>query len=71
MSDPINPSHYKSGDIECIDAIQSAVLCKPAFQGYLVGNIIKYLWRYEMKGGVEDVKKARWYVDRLINQLEQ
>jgi hypothetical protein len=71
VSDPINPDHYRQGGIECIDAIKAATVNKPPFQGYLVGNVLKYCWRYESKGGIEDVRKARWYLDRLLSELER
>tara|TARA_R110002167_G_scaffold251543_2_gene457761 strand:- start:1327 stop:1692 length:366 start_codon:yes stop_codon:yes gene_type:complete len=65
-----SPSHYASGGIECIDAIQDS-MSEIAFKGYLKGNIQKYLWRYEMKGKpVEDLKKAQWYLNRLIESVE-
>lgn len=60
-----HPSHYTGGDIECIDAIRSA-LTPEQFEGYLRGNILKYLWRYPDKNGVEDLRKAQWYLNRLI-----
>lgn len=66
-----HPSHYTGGEIECIDAIESAVIGKGGFEGVCVANVIKYLWRYEAKGGVEDVKKAGWYLDRLVKILEK
>lgn len=65
--DNINPNHYK-GDIECIDAIKASMSAEQ-FKGYLKGNIQKYTWRYEQKNGVEDLKKAQWYLDRLIKEL--
>lgn len=68
--DAINPTHYKNGKVECIDAIESAVVGKSGPEAYNVGNIIKYLWRYEDKNGLEDVKKCRWYLERLISLLE-
>ena len=59
-----NPSHYTEGDIECIDAIQSA-LTDTEFRGYCKGNAIKYVWREGRKGdGNEDLKKAIWYLKR-------
>lgn len=70
VSDPINPDHYRQGDIECIDAIRAATTGKSGFEAYLVGNVTKYLWRYEMKAGLQDVMKARWYLDRLIQEME-
>jgi hypothetical protein len=65
-SDPVNPSHYKQGGIECIEAIKAAT--GDAFVGYVWGNVLKYLWRWPKKGGVDDLKKARWYLDRLIKE---
>lgn len=63
-----HPSHYTSGDIECIDAIKASMSIE-AFAGFLKGNIIKYMWRYEHKNGVEDLKKAQWYQNKLIELL--
>lgn len=60
-----NPSHYNKGGVECIDAIQSS-MTKEAFCGYLKGNVQKYMWRYENKGGVESLQKAQWYLNKLI-----
>lgn len=65
-----NPSHYASGDIECIDAIKAS-MTKEAFLGYLKGNIQKYVWRYEKKiNPVQDLKKARWYMERMVREME-
>jgi hypothetical protein len=66
-SDPINPDHYKQGGIECIEAIKAAT--GDGFIGYVWGNVLKYLWRWPKKGGVDDLKKARWYLDRLIKEV--
>jgi hypothetical protein len=66
-ADPINPSHYKQGGIECIEAIKAAL--GEGFPDYLRGNVIKYLWRYKEKGGVEDLRKSAWYLDRLIKEV--
>ena len=68
--DAVNsPSHYNTSGIECLDAIQAAT--GDGYQYYLQGNIIKYLWRYRYKGKpVEDLQKARFYLDRLILVLE-
>ena len=70
MSDPVNPSHYKDGDIECIDAIESS-MTPEAFAGYCKGNVQKYIWRYEKKDALTGLKKARWYLDRLIQKIEE
>ena len=63
-----NPSHYNKGGIECIDAIAAAT--GEGFEFYLQGNIMKYMWRYRYKNGTEDLKKARWYLDKLIKEVE-
>ena len=60
-----NPSHYNTGDIECIDGIRAS-MTEEAFKGYLKGNTEKYIWRYSYKNGLEDLEKARWYLDYLI-----
>ena len=54
--DVINPDHYKKGKVECIDAIESATVGKTGIEATDTGNIIKYLWRYESKNGLIDVK---------------
>lgn len=64
--DKINhPKYYTSGDIECIDALKAS-MSRDEFRGFLKGNVQKYIWRYSQKNGVEDLEKARWYLDRLI-----
>ena len=61
------PDHYNTGNIECIDAIEES-MSSIAFQGYLKGNCMKYLWRYDYKGKpVEDLQKAEWYLAKLLN----
>ena len=62
-----HPAHYTSGGIECIDCIKAAL--GENFIGFLMGNVIKYSYRYKRKNGVEDLKKARWYLDRAIKEL--
>lgn len=69
-NNPIEPDHYKTGSVECIDAMEAA-LSPDGFQGYLAGNVIKYVWRYRNKNGTEDLKKARWYLERLISSREE
>ena len=64
-----DPNQYTQGGVECIDAIEAA-LGAERFAGYCAGNVIKYVWRYRDKNGVEDLKKARWYLDRLIANAE-
>ena len=63
------PSHYNTGSIECIEGIQASMSAE-AFNGYLKGNCMKYLWRYDYKGKpVEDLQKAQWYLAELIKEL--
>lgn len=68
-SDAINPSHYTSGSIECIEAIEAS-MSADEFQGFLKGNCMKYLWRYRQKGGLQDLLKSEWYQTRLIAFVE-
>ncbi len=72
MNDNVNnPTHYTQGGIECIDALKAATVGKTGIEAICVANVIKYLWRYEKKNGLEDVKKAQWYINRLIQELKQ
>ena len=59
-----NPPHYNQAGIECLDAIEAAT--GEGYEFYLQGNILKYLWRYRYKNGLEDLKKAEFYLKRLI-----
>jgi hypothetical protein len=59
-----HPPHYNQKSVECIDAIESAT--DNGFEYYLQGNIIKYLWRYRYKNGLQDLKKASSSLNRLI-----
>jgi hypothetical protein len=69
MSDAINPDHYKQGGIECIEAMKAS-MTPEQFQGYLKGQVIKYLWRLGLKdSAVQDARKAAWYLDRMIMEL--
>ncbi len=69
MNTPINPDHYKQQSKETIDILKET-LSEAEFKGFLKGNIIKYLTRYEHKNGLEDLKKAEWYLGRLINEVD-
>ena len=60
-----HPPHYTQGGIECIEAIEAA-LTPEEFRGYIKGNAIKYIWREQHKGGDESMKKALWYLRRLL-----
>ena len=63
MADNVNsPDHYTQGDIEVIDYILDQKF------NYLEGNVIKYVSRYRSKGGIEDLRKAKWYLEKLIDE---
>ena len=64
-----HPSHYTQGGIECIEAIRASMTAD-GFCDYCKGNIIKYIWRWRDKGGVEDLRKASVYLNWLINAAE-
>lgn len=65
------PEHYASGNIECLEAIKSS-MSDLEFAGFLKGQIIKYIWRYDKKGHpITDLKKARFYLARLIYEMEE
>ena len=71
MKDNINPNHYKNGKVEAIDAIEAATVNKLGIEAVCVANVIKYLWRYEEKNGLEDIKKAHWYLQKLITHYNE
>ena len=72
VPDMVNhPQHYTQGGIECIDALKAATVGKRGMEAVCVANVIKYLWRYEEKNGIEDVRKAKWYIERLLGELEE
>lgn len=62
------PKHYNQAGIECIDAIEAA-LSAEELRGYFKGNIIKYTWREQYKNKDEDLRKAHWYLTRLLTKL--
>lgn len=64
-----HPSHYTSGDVECIEGIRAA-LGNEGFEAYCAGNVIKYVWRYRHKGGLADVRKAAKYLGWLAEGVE-
>ena len=68
-TDPVErPDHYNTGAIEAIEAIKAS-MHPQEFKGYLKGNCMKYLWRYEYKNKpVEDLRKCRWYLEKLIEE---
>ena len=66
-----SPAHYNSGSMETIEVIKNSMGDSASFNGYLMGNVFKYVCRYRYKGKpVEDLKKARWYLNRLIEEVK-
>jgi len=66
-----NPEHYNANGVECIDAIEESISAEE-IKGYIKGNLMKYTWRYRYKGKpVEDLKKAEWYLKKLIASVEE
>ena len=63
-----HPPHYNKYGVECIDALRAAT--GEGFEYYLQGNVIKYMWRYRYKNGIEDLKKANWYLELLIAEKQ-
>ena len=64
-----SPSHYNQSGIECIDAIKASL--GDGYQDYCKGNVMKYLWRYKYKNGIEDLKKAQWYLNSMVDSLHR
>lgn len=60
-----HPSHYETGKFECIDVMVETQGVE-AVKGFCIGNAFKYIYRHNNKNGLEDVKKARWYLDKYI-----
>lgn len=70
MSDAVHPEHYKRGGIEPIEYMKMK-MTPEAYKGFLAGNVIKYISRYEDKNGVEDLKKAEKYIKLLIEVMSE
>lgn len=60
--------HYNAGGIECIDALEAATSGLQGIEAFCTANAIKYLWRWKLKNGEEDLQKAVWYINRLIQR---
>lgn len=66
-----HPSHYTYGGIECLNAIEAALSSQDdPYRAFLTGQVLKYMWRWPMKNGLEDCRKAKFYLDRLIADIE-
>lgn len=70
--DAVNhPSHYNAGKIECIEALESATAGLCGIEAICTANAIKYLWRWKLKNGVQDLEKAKWYINKLIEKQKE
>lgn len=65
-----HPAHYTAGKVECIDALEAATEGLDGIEAVCTANAIKYLWRWKKKNGVEDLRKAQWYISRLISRAK-
>jgi len=70
MDNVNHPTHYTSTKIETNEIIRDK-LSAEAFEGFCIGNVLKYVTRYKLKNGLEDLKKARWYLDKIISVQEE
>lgn len=67
-----HPGHYQTETgLETIDIIEAATFDLTGVEAFDAGNALKYICRWKKKGGVEDLKKARWYLDHLIAHAEK
>lgn len=70
MDNVNHPTHYTSTKIKTIEIIRDKLTAE-AFEGFCIGNVLKYVTRYKLKNGLEDLKKARWYLDKIISVQEE
>ena len=71
MGDVVNnPKHYTYGKYECIDILEEVLKDTSGIKAFCLGNCIKYLWRHSHKNGVEDLRKAKWYLEKLISNID-
>jgi len=71
-TDNVNqPAHYTQGKVECIDAIESATIGLMGIVAVCVANVIKYVWRFALKNGIEDLDKADYYLQKLRNHMRK
>ena len=66
-----HPSHYTNGKYECIDILEDITKDLKGLEAFCTANAVKYLWRWKFKNGVEDLKKANWYINKLIETVEK
>lgn len=66
-----HPNHYTQGNVECIEALKAATSNLKGIEAICTANAIKYLWRWKDKNGIEDLNKAKWYIDRLMGEIKE
>lgn len=71
MDNVNHPNHYTKGGVECIEGIKAATEGLTGMEAFCTGNAIKYLWRWKWKNGAEDIKKAIWYLQRLLKEISK
>jgi len=70
-NDPmINPNHYKKGDLEVIDIIKACTANLTGIEATDTGNVLRYICRWKEKNGLQDLEKAAWYLQHLINEVK-
>jgi len=72
MTERVNhPPHYTAGKVECIDALEAATIGLQGIEAVCTANAIKYLWRWKQKNGLEDLAKAKWYINKLAKYVAE
>lgn len=72
MTEKVNhPPHYTAGKVECIDALEAATIGLQGIEAVCTANAIKYLWRWKYKNGLEDLAKAKWYLNKLVEKASE
>lgn len=72
MAEVNHPSYYNTGSVECIEAIKSVTSgIEDGYLAFLTGQVIKYIWRWYNKNGIEDLEKCTWYLDRLKEEVPE
>lgn len=66
----VHPSHYNRTSVEVIDTLRG-MMTDDEYRGFLIGNVVKYISRYSLKNGIEDIKKAKYYLNLLEKDLEE
>lgn len=70
LSNVVHPSHYNRTSVEVIDTLRG-MMTDDEYRGFLIGNVVKYISRYSLKNGIEDIKKAKYYLNLLEKDLEE